>query len=212
MIDGNRRKLMTWLGVLLATPALARPLVSTPPQTAGPFYPDQPPLDDDADLTRVVGRDGVAQGDITDLSGRILDTDGRPMRGARVELWQCDATGRYHHPRDRGANIDLNFQGFGRTFCDDGGHYRFRTIRPVPYPGRTPHIHMAVFRDGAPPLVTQLYVEGEPRNAGDFIFNRIPSERRHLVVAKFLPAPTGGAQLEANFDIVVAAEGGTPRA
>jgi protocatechuate 3,4-dioxygenase beta subunit len=81
----------------------------------------------------------------------------------------------------------------------------------VPYPGRTPHIHMAVFPDGVKPFITQLYVKNEPRNAQDFIFNRIPADRRHLVLADFAPAPAGGAMLAANFDIVLGNSDGTPR-
>ncbi|MDH3637421.1 MAG: protocatechuate 3,4-dioxygenase [Gammaproteobacteria bacterium] len=212
--DRIRRNLITgFAGLLLAGPAHAmRRLVPTPQQTTGPFYPEEPPLDDDNDLTRIHGRAGVARGRITDLSGRILDPNGQPLPGMRVEIWQCDATGRYHHPRDRGTTIDQDFQGFGHTRTDSEGNYRFRTIRPVPYPGRTPHIHIAVFAADAPPFVTQLYVRDEPRNAQDFIFNHIPGERRHLVVADFLPAPRGDAELKANFDIVLAGASGTPQA
>ncbi|MDH3281748.1 MAG: protocatechuate 3,4-dioxygenase [Gammaproteobacteria bacterium] len=212
-INSARRHLIMGLAGLLVTGAAGavRRLAPTPQQTAGPFYPETPPLDDDSDLTRVRGRDGVAQGRITDLSGRILDSDARPLGRVRVEIWQCDATGRYHHPRDRGTTIDRDFQGFGHTVTDGEGNYRFRTIRPVPYPGRTPHIHMAVFAEGAPPFVTQLYINGEPRNADDFIFNHIPDERRQLVVADFVTAQGSDAELKASFDIVLAGAGGTPQ-
>ncbi len=209
----RRTLIMGLAGVLLPVGAAAvRRLVPTPRQTAGPFYPETPPADDDSDLTRVRGRSGVAQGRITDLSGRVLDVNGRPMDGVRVEIWQCDATGRYHHPRDRGTTIDQDFQGFGYSVTDGAGTYRFRTIRPVPYPGRTPHIHMAVFAPGAPPFVTQLYASGESLNAADFIFSRIPSERRHLVVADFVPADAGDAELMARFDIILGGADGTPQA
>lgn len=209
--DLKRRRLVLGIGGLLLAGGVGGAMrrVPTPEQMAGPFYPVALPLDRDNDLTRVQGTSGVAKGRITDLSGRVIDVNGRSIAGARIEIWQCDANGRYHHPRDRGPR-DENFQGFGHTVTDADGRYRFRTIRPVPYPGRTPHIHMAVFQEGAEPFVTQLYVKGEPRNAGDFLFTRIPSERRALVMAEFVPAGSGGAELEADFDIVLAGRDGTP--
>ncbi len=212
-VNPQRRNLVMGIaGLLLAGPAAARLLQPTPRQTAGPFYPLQPPLDDDNDLIQIRGRSGVAQGRITDLSGRVLDVNGRPVRNLRVEIWQCDANGRYHHPRDRGRAMDENFQGFGHSVTDGIGRYRFRTIRPVPYPGRTPHIHVAVFAPDTAPFTTQLYVRGEPRNAEDFIFNRVPVDRRHMVLADFVPAANDAAELSAKFDIVLAGIGGTPSA
>ncbi len=213
----NRRRRLVLLGIggaLLAGPALASGLLrKTPRQPAGPFYPTELPLDDDNDLTRISGRSGVAKGRRTDLSGRILDTNGRPLRKIRIEIWQCDANGRYRHPGDWGeAALDPNFQGHGQTTTDSDGRYRFRTIRPVPYPGRTPHIHVAVFPVGGRPFVTQLYVEGESRNSGDFLFNRIPLERRELVLADFVASGAHGAELEARFDIIFDGSGGTPAA
>jgi len=206
--DVQRRHLILGLsGMLLAGPALASRLLTTPAQTAGPFYPLEYPLDDDNDLTRVRGRNGVARGRIVDIEGRVLDADDRPIAGARVEIWQCDANGRYHHPHDRGGPLDEHFQGFGHHTTDANGRYRFRTIRPVPYPGRTPHIHYAVFIPGRRPFTTQLYVAGEPGNDGDFLYRRIPAERRHLVTSEFLPVRGGHAELTARFDIIL---GGTP--
>jgi len=181
--------------------AVMRP---TPRQPAGPFYPVELPLDDDNDLVRVVGRDTVAKGSISDLSGRLLDRNGRPLADTRIEIWQCDANGRYRHPRDPGTRpADPGFQGFGHTRTDGEGRYRFRTIRPVPYPGRTPHIHVAVRPRGAEPFVTQLYVAGEPRNAEDFLFRRIPVEQRPLVLVEFAPGDRADATLSANWDIVL---------
>jgi protocatechuate 3,4-dioxygenase beta subunit len=210
----SRRRMVAGIaGVLVAGVVFAGRLRQpTPRQTAGPFYPDELPLDHDNNLVEVQGASRAATGRITDLSGRLLDVNDRPLGGVRIEIWQCDANGRYHHPRDSGGGpVDENFQGFGRTVTDAQGRYRFRTIRPVPYPGRTPHIHMAVFPDGVKPFITQLYVKNEPRNAQDFIFNRIPADRRHLVLADFAPAPAGGAMLAANFDIVLGNSDGTPR-
>jgi protocatechuate 3,4-dioxygenase beta subunit len=203
--DPNRRRVLlaaaTWL--LASGARAATRLEPTPAQSAGPFYPTEPPLDDDQDLTRVRGASGLAQGRITDLSGRLLDRNGRPIPSTRIEIWQCDATGRYHHPLDRGGPRDPNFQGFGRTVTDAEGRYRFRTIRPVPYPSRTPHIHIAVFPPGEPPFITQLYVRGEPRNASDWLFDRIPPERRPRVLADFIPVQRDGVELAANFDLIL---------
>lgn len=171
---GRRRLLSAGLsGVALAAapyPALA--LVPTARQTAGPFYPKELPLDHDNDLTRVEGQPGPASGEPTQVFGRVLSESGKPLAGALVEIWQCNAFGTYHHPRDRGR-LDPAFQGYGRTMADDRGGYRFRTIRPVPYGGRAPHIHFAVSGPGLGTLVTQMYVAGEPQNEGDFILRRI---------------------------------------
>lgn len=213
MTDARRRRLLLGLsGLLLPGVPLARALLEpTPRQTAGPFYPVELPLDDDSDLTRVAGREGVAAGRIADLSGRLLDINGNPLAGMRVEIWQCDANGRYHHPGDwDGQDPDPNFQGHGSTATDAEGRYRFRTIRPAPYPGRTPHIHFAVFEDGVEPFTSQLYVAGDPGNDGDFLYRRVPVEKRQLVTADFVQSPAGsGAELTARFDIVL---GAVPRA
>ena len=213
--DRRRRLVLLGMaGAFAAGPAVASGLLrTTPRQPAGPFYPVKLPLDDDNDLTRVRGKTGVANGRLTDLSGRILDANGRPMAGLRVEIWQCDANGRYRHPGDWGrAALDPNFQGHGHTTTDEAGRYRFRTIRPVPYPGRTPHIHVAVLPAGEQPFVSQIYVKGEARNGEDFLFNRIPVERRHLVLASFFPSAGHEVELDATFDIILAGAGGTPTA
>ena len=208
----RRRLLKTLADVAVCGPSLAKALLTpTPPQSAGPFYPVTPPLDDDNDLTQVRGHDGIASGQITDLTGRVVDLNGRPISNVRIEIWQCDAHGRYRHPRERGrAAIDAGFQGFGHTHTDEAGRYRFRTIKPVPYPGRTPHIHIAVFAEKGNPFVTQLYIKGEPANTDDFLFQRVPVERRHLVVADFLPVAGAEAKLQASFDITLDRRDGTP--
>lgn len=204
--DGRRRRLITGIAAgLTAWPVLAAGLAPTPRQAAGPFYPEQLPPDDDSDLVRVAGQDRLAPGRITDLRGRLLDANGNPLRGLRVEIWQCDASGRYHHPRDPRGPADPRFQGFGRALTDADGRYRFRTIQPVPYPGRTPHIHFAVHTGEERPFTTQLYVAGEPRNSDDFLFNRVPVERRGQVVAEFTPFGGPAAELQAHFDIVLGA-------
>ena len=207
MVSRTRRQILSGAAGLLtamALPASVRAALLTPRQSAGPFYPAELPLDDDNDLVRVAGQDRIANGLVSDLSGQLLDPNGRPLSGVRIEIWQCDANGRYRHPRDPGRQaIDPGFQGFGHTLTDGTGRYRFRTIRPVPYPGRSPHIHVAVRPRGAEPLVTQLYVAGEPRNADDFLFRRIPLEQRERVLAEFVAGSDSDAPLKAHWDIVL---------
>ena len=209
--DRNRRRLVAALG-LLSLPASAALLPPTPRQSAGPFYPTELPLDDDNDLTWLGDRQQRAAGEITDLSGRVLDTNGQPIAGARVEIWQCDANGRYRHPRDPNRSaLDPNFQGHGHSLTEADGGYRFRTIRPVPYPGRTPHIHIAIFPAKEQPFVTQLYVADEAGNELDFLYNRVPAEKRHLVTAAFSPAAAEGAEQQASFDLILNRSDGTPQ-
>ena len=185
----------------------AAPLPPTPRQTAGPFYPLSIPADSDNDLVKVAGHNGTAKGSVSYVSGRILDPDGRPLHGARVEIWQCDTNGRYHYVRDARADtpLDDNFQGYGQTVTDETGGYRFRTIRPVPYPGRTPHIHFAVSGPGFAHFTTQMYIAGEPLNERDGVLMgvRDPAARDRLIVP-LRPA----SEIEANalagaFDIVI---------
>jgi protocatechuate 3,4-dioxygenase beta subunit len=193
------------LGLSRLTAAAALP--PTPAQTAGPFYPLTLPADSDNDLIHVAGRTGTAKGTVTYVSGRVLDPDGRAMSGARVEIWQCDANGRYHYVRDdrAGPPLDENFQGYGQTTTDATGGYRFRTIRPVPYPGRTPHIHFAVSAPGFPRLVTQMYVAGEPQNEHDGVLMGVrDATARTRVIVPLRPATEAepGA-LAGTFDIVI---------
>ena len=178
---------------------------TTPRQITGPFYPVDWSGDADADLVRVTGEAAQAQGTVTHLRGRLLATDGTPLAGARVEIWQCDAQGVYRHPRDREAARDMGFQGRGRMLAGDDGSYAFRTIRPVPYPGRTPHIHVLVNAPGRRELITQLYLDGEPGNARDFIFNRLDPAAREAVTLRPIQAERieAGAWL-AERDIILA--------
>ena len=186
--------------------AWAVPLRATPRQGAGPFYPHEIPLDSDNDLVNVAGRPRPASGTVAHVMGRVVDTDGGPISGTRVEIWQCDAFGVYHHVGGRGGSgADPNFQGFGSTFADRQGAYRFRTIKPVPYPGRTPHIHFALLGPGLRRMTTQLYIAGHPLNARDFVLNGIRDRgARSRVIAPFEPAPDieAGA-VAARFDIVI---------
>jgi len=183
-------------------------LLPTSRQTSGPFYPRTKPLDSDADLVRVAGRSEPAKGTVTRLAGRVLDPRGHAVPDALVEIWQCDSFGRYHHPRD-GGGLDPNFQGYGRTETDGLGGYLFRTIRPVPYPGRTPHIHFAISAPNFPRLTTQMYVAGEPLNERDFVLNSIPDPKaRGAVIVALAPDPHGDpGSLAGTFDIVLGETG-----
>jgi protocatechuate 3,4-dioxygenase beta subunit len=218
--DLTRRRalVLSALGATLAArPGLARALglVLTPPQSRGPFYPTDLPLDRDNDLVQVAGRPGLARGEVTNVVGRVLTERGQPVPGARVEIWQCNAYGRYHHPWDgRDVPLDPHFQGYGQFSTGPDGAYRFRTIKPVPYPGRAPHIHYAVSGRDFEPLITQMYVAGAPENARDPLLNGLPDPRaRQRLIVPVEPDPTAApGELIARFDIVLAHDGRFSRA
>lgn len=206
LLQPSRRTLLVG-SALLALPARAAERVPTPGQTEGPFYPVDLPADMDNDLARVTGQAARALGQVVHVSGRVTDLRGQPKRGALVEIWQCDAKGIYRHPRAPGqAGTDRGFQGYGRMQVDASGAYAFRTIKPVPYPGRTPHIHFAVTVPGQGRLVTQMYVAGEPLNARDGVLAGIRDPRaRESVIVAFRPIPqVEEGALGAQFDIVLA--------
>lgn len=212
----DRRRFLNRVAIataFLAVPgAFAEALMQTPRQTEGPFYPDTLPLDTDNDLIVVNDALTSAVGAITYLSGRILDSRGDPIRNALVEIWQVDHHGVYlHSGSDNAGRRDSHFQGFGRFMTGSSGEYVFRTIKPVPYPGRTPHIHFAVKTRGQEKFTTQCYIEGEPGNARDRLLNGIKDAKaRQSVIVPF--APLAGArhgELAARFDIVL---GFTPAA
>lgn len=207
-LDRRRRRLLLAAGISALLPATTlAALMPTPRQSPGPFYPVELPLDDDNDLTRVEGMEGVAEGVIVDLHGHALTTSGHPIPSARIEIWQCDHRGVYLHPGDRRfSQRDNAFQGHGVTYTDAKGRYRFRTIRPVPYPGRTPHIHVVLVVPGQAPLVSQIYIRDEPANRQDFLFRQVPVEQRHLLLADFVSDGTvSGVQQQARFDLVLGA-------
>ena len=174
----------------------------TPRQTEGPFYPLVRPAAADNDLIQVAGQSGVAAGEIATVTGRVLDTEGRPLSGVLVEIWQANGYGRYNDSRDSSDKpIDQRFKGYGTFLTAEDGAYRFHTIKPVAYPGRTPHIHFALSGKSAQRLVTQMYVAGEPGNDRDGVLRGLsPAERARLVVPM---DKTAGSEWRANFDIVL---------
>ena len=210
--DGmQRRRLILGAAALGLTsaslPSIAQGVLLTPRQTEGPFYPPRLPADQDSDLVSVKGASGRAKGEITHLSGRILDARGRPLRSVRVEIWQCDANGRYLHPGDSaGVDRDPNFQGFGHYVTAEDGSYSFRTIRPVPYPGRTPHIHFKLRSREFPEFVTQMYISGHPQNASDMLLGSVRDPKaRASLMANFQSIKGEGGAMEwtAQFDLVL---------
>jgi protocatechuate 3,4-dioxygenase beta subunit len=182
-------------------------LVATPRTTAGPFYPVKFPPDIDSDLVVLRGSAARAEGTVTHVTGRVLGLDGKPIAGATVEIWQCDARGRYIHPGDTGGRPrDKAFQGYGRTGLRRGRrlplpHHQARALS-----GRTPHIHFAVQAPERRELITQMYVAGEPGNARDDLYRAIRDPRQRAAVTVALEPANGiepGA-LAGAFDLVLA--------
>lgn len=200
----TRRGLIAGAAGLLVARAAQAALVTTPPQTAGPFYPRIKPLDSDADLALIKGASGPAQGTVIELDGRVLSVSGQPLRGAIVEIWQADSFGSYRHPHDGGGR-DPNFQGYGAVRAAADGGFRFRTIRPRHYGSgawaRAPHIHFRVVTPDERELVTQMYFPGEPMNAGDFIYRDLASDAARAAATA---RPAAGEQTAFSYDIVIA--------
>lgn len=186
-----------WTGARAQAGAPRRP---TPSQTEGPFYPVKLPADSDHDLLRN-GSLAYRGGQPAWVGGEVTDLQGQPVAGAQVEIWQCDDKGHYHHPGD-GGQADPAFQGFGRVTVGANGRYRFRTIKPVAYSGRTPHIHVKVRLGNRELLTTQLYVQGDPGNERDFLWRNLGGEARSALTVPFRPGSEG---LQAHFPITVAA-------
>jgi len=205
------------IGAILATLSTSSPvkcplsqsLRRTPDQILGPFYPVAKAPDAIDDLTHLPGRTGRAEGEILNVMGRILNLKGEPVRGARLELWQANAHGRYTHPADKNsAPLDPNFEGAAVLRTNSEGQYRFKTIKPGAYRAgpntmRPPHIHFRLVGQ-YDEFVTQMYFDGEALNDQDrFLQSTLPDERT-LLIAKLLP-PT--PEFEPNsrlvlFDIV----------
>jgi protocatechuate 3,4-dioxygenase beta subunit len=180
-------------------------LARTPSLTEGPFYPRRLPLDTDNDLIIINKSITPAVGVITHLTGRVFSRSGEPINNAVVEIWQCDANGVYLAQGNRGGKAGKNFQGFGRFTTGTKGEYRFRTIKPVPYPGRTPHIHVKVKKGDKELLTTQIFVNGQPQNKRDGVFRAAGGAfERELVLVDFKPVEKSKiGELSARFDIVI---------
>lgn len=184
----------------------AQELTRTPQQTEGPFYPTKLPLDTDNDL--IVLNDGLtpAVGEITHLTGRVLDARGTPLRNVVVEIWQVDHHGAYLHEGSANQEKrDRNFQGFGRFLTGSTGEYYFRTVKPVPYPGRTPHIHFAVKMKGRAKWTTQCYIKGHPGNEKDGLWRGItdPKQRENVTVDFAAVKSSRAGELAAHFELVM---------
>jgi protocatechuate 3,4-dioxygenase beta subunit len=201
LVDRKRRAMLLGMAALPVSSLAAT--VLTPSATEGPFYPSTGMrlADIDNDLVKVAGKVERAGGEIVRLAGRVLDTAGSPVAGARVEIWQCDINGRYLHRGDRGgAARDASFQGYGHDLTGTDGGYAFRTIKPVPYSGRTPHIHVKVLIDNREHLTTQFYLPDHPGNARDWLYRLVPAELRERVTLRFI---TGAELPSATLDIIV---------
>ncbi|QJR15455.1 intradiol ring-cleavage dioxygenase [Usitatibacter palustris] len=204
----ERRRVLKALGIAAAWPLVAAPAVAaetyrpaTPKLTAGPQYPKIFPTDSDWDMTRVAGRDNPATGVVTDITGTVMNRKSQPQAGLRLEFWQSDADGIYLNTGATGG--DANFQGFAAVTTDADGRYKLRTIKPVPYPGRTAHIHFLVKDDGKEVLASEMFVYGMPGNDGDGLYRSLGANAE-LVTVKLTDAPKdSGAKLRGTFDIVI---------
>jgi protocatechuate 3,4-dioxygenase beta subunit len=206
----SRRLLLASAGasVLPLRSSLAAGLAATPAQTEGPFYPTAFPADSDNDLVQVRGQAAHALGAVLHLQGRVLDASGRPLDGAMVEIWQCDAQGLYDHPRQPGLDRrDRAFQGYGKMLTDAQSAYRFRTLKPVAYPGRAPHIHLKVAAADGRQLTTQFYLAGERKNERDFVYRAAVRDTRQRERIDMHLQPANGIEagaFTATMDIVIA--------
>lgn len=215
----RRHALVSLAGVsaLALTPALSHAQNAvrrtTPAQGLGPFYPrsaSERPQQTDNDLVTVDGDRVLTKGTPLYLTGRVVTRSGQGVAHAQVEIWQCDANAVYHHPAGGAeAERDQTFQGYGQTRTDGEGAFHFRTIRPVPYPGRTPHIHARVEAAGLATLGTQLYLADDPGNARDFLFRRLNEAERLAVTLSLLPTAAThplarGTRFSAAVELVVA--------
>ena len=193
-VHGRRRVLRGAVATSLVASGLARaqPLRATPSNALGPFYPPTRPADHDADLTQVDGRTGRAQGTILYVAGRVLDTSGKPVDGAVLELWQANAFGRYIHPADSESSgaLDPDFQGYGTLRADSDGQFRIKTVKPAPYSGRAPHIHFIVAARSAR-LTTQMFFEGEASNQRDGLYRYLSVDDRRASTGRYVDRARG---------------------
>lgn len=206
----TRRRILQGSAVCAAaflSPGVFAELLQTPRMAEGPFYPDKLPLDTDNDLIVINDSTTPAVGQIAHLTGKILDRKGNPVRNALVEIWQCDSNGIYMHSRDRNQDKrDTHFQSYGKFLTSSTGEYYFRTIKPSPYVGRTPHIHVKVSRGEKELLTTQLLNRAEKKsNAKDGLFRRIEDEKkRAALMTDFKPIKDSKLdELAASWDVVL---------
>ena len=206
----DRRRLLRSLllasGGLVTNGLYAEALLLTPRATEGPYYPDHLPLDQDNDLTVILGGTAPAGGTVTEFGGRLLKADGSPVAGRTIELWQADVNGCYVHSKgvQRGKERDHHFQGYGKIVTNEKGEYRFRTIKPGLYTGRTLHWHIAVNEGGKRFLTTQLFIAGVEQNDSDGILQRMGTpEQRLSVIREFRPKSSGSEELLGTWDIIV---------
>lgn len=193
-------KLFAVLACLACGIAFAQSLLPTPPDMLGPYYPDVLPADRDSDLVQIRGQANEAVGRRLQLSGRVLETSGQAVAGARIEIWQTDANGRYIHSQDvSGGTRDPFFQGFGTAVTGSDGAFGFRTVVPVAYGSRPPHIHVRVLAEGRTPLVTQLYLPDRVREPGLSPHGEADRQARQT-----LKIEAAGEALKGNIDLVLA--------
>lgn len=189
--------------LILPSAAQSQSQTATPWQTEGPFFPVHEQSDKDADLTMIAGRSVAALGEVVEVKGHILDTDGNPIAGALIDIWQANAAGRYDHEADPNtAPLDANFQGWARLVTGEDGSYSVRTIKPGAYPAeegwvRPPHIHYKVARRGFKEITTQLYFKGDPLNDIDRLILAVPEAERASLIGDFSKGP-------ATFNVVLA--------
>jgi len=171
----------------ISLPSLAKSI--TPQEVEGPFYPITPQKDQDADLTKVAGQNGVAKGEIIEIFGKVLDQDLQPIEDVTIDLWQANHFGKYHHPHDTSdAPIDNNFQAWAILQSGINGSYKFKTVIPGAYPlgenqQRTPHIHLKISKKGYDSLLTQMYFPDHPLNQQDGLFKRKSLQEQAMMTA-----------------------------
>jgi protocatechuate 3,4-dioxygenase beta subunit len=176
---------------LLPTSSIAKEYKATAKQIEGPFFPRHKQADKNADMTQVDKHNGHAVGEVLYVSGRVLDTNGNPVKGAIIDIWQADRNGRYlHDDAPESSPLDPNFQYWAQLKTDDEGNYRVKTIKPGKYPAmddwvRPPHIHFKVARRGLKELTTQMYFANEPLNDIDKLYLATPENDRHSIVVEF---------------------------
>ena len=205
----NRRNLLKYLGAMATvfTAKAKEQQVVTPSQTEGPFYPRHFKQDVDSDLSLFADSPQHALGDVLKIKGQVLTTEGQPLSGVLIEIWQCDYNGVYHYTQELGAQADPFFQGYGRVMTDEDGRYAFQTIKPVPYIGRTPHIHFKLSSNETELLTTQMYSADEhERNAKDGLYRRLSDAEQKAVTVAYVEEASvidNKKAFQGVFDIVV---------